>query len=805
MTVSPSQSNTSPAAWRRLAALAVAVWLAAAWFYTWSPASFPARWLTPDATSHYHDLTDGFLAGNLHVAREPDPRLVALPDPYDPIANAPYRVNDLSYHAGRYYFYPSALPVIVLFGPVRALTGHHLTETAACTVFAAAGLALALACLLTLHRRCFPGAPVVFAAGGMAALAFCQGYHVVLRSESYNLVAITCAHFWLMLALFALLQALQETSRTRWLALASLAYALAIASRPNYLLGAAALLVPVIAGWRANGWRPSRDLARQLLALGLPLALVATTLLAYNYARFGRLAEFGMSLQLGAWDQRTMGGLSLANAPENAWYYLLSPGRYQATFPYVSAPFWTALGVLWHAPVVLLALLLPLCWRSLAGPARMALAAPLIVAGANLAFLLLFPSGDPAAVRTSANARYLFDFLPAWVLLASGTTLAVAALTPRRCLLASAAGGLLAISILAALSLDFSRLPPESYRPLARLLSQPAWWWEQARGSTYGPLELEVRLPTDRTGVYEPLLATGTAQAGDLVTIFYESPQTIRLGLVGTSAVGPTSDSIAVDYAAPHRIEFQLGPLYPGISHPLLAGYDPAQVAQLKRRLLLRLDGRTVLETPAFFHTGPTGLLRVGATDFLRDYSADRFTGEILSRRRLPLPPAAPGGGAVEAYGPLRLCLRFPANQDGRTEPLISSGVPQAGDLLAVTYRGRESVRFTFDHWGHTAAVSDWLVVDFDQPHTLEVSFGGLFPPDGHALLAGRPAHGRRLLRERLVVRLNDRVVLDELKPAYASSPFDVWVGRNVIGSTTAGPAFTGEIVRSERLPLPAP
>jgi len=798
-----SQTNSSPTGRPRLIAFAVAVWIAAAWLYTWSPAAFPAHWLVPHATSLYHELTDGFLAGHLHVTRTPDPRLVALPDPYDPAANAPYRVNDLSYHDGRYYFYPSAVPVLLLFAPVKILTGSHLTETGACAVFTIAGLATALAFLLVLHRRFFPAAPSSLVAGAMVALALCQGYHVAIRSESYNLVPITCAHFWLMLALLTLLQALRDTGGVRWLAAASLAYALAIASRPNYLLGAATLLVPVVIWWRADGWRPSRALLGRLLAVGLPMLTVATILLAYNLARFGRLAEFGMSLQLGAWDQRTMGGLSLANVPDNAWHYLLGPGDYHATFPYVTAPFWTAPGVIWHAPVVLLALLLPALWPKLSTAARAALLLPLIVAILNLGFLLLFPSGDPVAVRTSANARYLFDFLPAWVLLAAGTTVAAAARPLQRRLLSATAGGLLAVSILAALSLDFSRLPPESYRPLARLLNQPAWFWEQARGITYGPLELVVELPADRTGAYEPLLAAGTPQAGDLLTIFYETPQTIRVGLVGTGAIGPRSDSIAVDYAVPHRFEFHLGPLYPDIGHPLLAAFDPPQVARLKRHLLVRLDGRTVLDTPVFFHNTRSDLLRIGETAFLLDYTASRFTGKILSQRRLPLPPPVPSETA--AYGPLRLELRFPINPDGRTEPLVSTGVPQAGDLLAVTYRGREAVRFTFDHWGHGATTTDWLPVDFDRPHTLEISFGGLMPAKGHALLAGIPAHEKRLLRDRLLVRLNGEIVLDGLKPAYASSPYDVFVGRNLIGSTLAGPIFTGEILRAERLPLSPP
>ena len=792
----------SPSRFRRL--ISALPWglgfLALAWFYAWSPASFPVRWFTSQPAGYSHELTDGFLQRHLHLPRAPDPRLLALPDPYDPAANVPYRVNDLSYFNGRYYLYHSAVPALVLLAPVKLLTGLYLSEAGASLVFTLGGCTAALALLLAVRRKVFPRSPVLLVTACACVLALGQGYHVALRAGSVNQVPIASAYFFLMLALFGLWQALQaDTARRRWLAAASLAYGLAIASRPNYVLGLPVLLVPLLAWGRSEGFRLDLRLAGRLLAAFAPAASVIMALLAYNWARFGNPLEFGARYMLGGWDQRALPSLGWGNLATNAYYYFLSPVGWHATFPFVTAPSWQATGLLRMTPFLWLLLLLPLAWRRGASAARANLGSFLLVLGGaaatNLLSLLLLPSGNADAVRTSANARYVLDFQPALVLLACLGVLAASELAGRPVLRRLLTGLSLLLALLSAgagVSLDFQRFPPEVYRPLARLLNRPAWWCEDFRGVTYGPVELEVQLPTEQNGGYEPLLATGTPESGELVYIFYENPGRIRVGLVGTEAPGPLSESIAVDYARPHRLEFHLGSLYPAVSHPAMAAYGEAQVAALKRRLVVRLDGQPVLTAPIFFHPGKPGRVQAGATDFLLAYSAPRFSGKILAERRLPF-PAPDASPRPPAYGPLRLRLQFPTGRDQQVEPLVVTGIPQAGDLVSVEYQGDQAVRFVTDHWGHRSVSSDWIPLDFSAPHTVEVSLGSLLPPGSH------PG------KERLRLVLDGRTVLDVVQPAYESSPYDVVVGRNVIGSSTAGYAFTGVITETAHLPWPAP
>lgn len=790
--------------------LAVSLFLAVVGcFYAWAPATFRQPWLTTAPVGYYHELTEGFLGGHVHLPREPDPRLVALADPYDPVANAPFRLNDLSYFRGHYYLYHGAVPAVVLFAPVKLLTGRHLGEGAASLIFTAVGLAAAVVLLRQIRQNVFPRSSTLLAAACALALALAQGYQVVLRAGTVNQVPISSAYCFLMLGLLALWHARENSrSATRWLVLASLACGLAVASRPNYLFVLPVLLLPLALRWRAGELHPPHRLAPWLTAAIVPVALVLAAQLAYNHARFDSVLEFGTRYMLGDWDQRRLAPLGLGNLAVNAHHYLVSTASYQATFPFVTAPSWQAVGLIRHAPFLWLLLLLPLAWRASTGPtARMLLIAVAWVAGVNFLVLLLLPSGNPAAVLTSANARYLLDFQPTLVLLASFAALGAAEAwagspAPRR-LLTGVVLALALVSAMVGLSLDFQRYPPEAYRPLTRLLNRPAWWWQGLQGRVYGPVHLKLELPANRFGAYEPLLATGSGEGGELLHIFYEAPGVIRLGLVDSLAVGPASGPIAVDYAQPHVFEIHLGSLYPPDIHPALDDLTDAQVATLRRRLIVRLDGRTVFEAPAYFRPNVSGRVLVGRTDFLMAYAQDKFTGRILSVTRAPLVPPAGLADQAPAYGALRLRLEFPTDRAGVTEPLVSTGIPQAGDLLHVTYRHDGAVRFGLDHWGKAGLTTEWIEPTASA-HTLEFSSGALYPSERDTALAALSLDERRALKERVRLVFDGRVVLDAGLAAYDSSPYDVVPGCNPIGASSSVYRFTGRILESARQPFPS-
>lgn len=786
-----------------------ALFLAASWFYAWSPSTYPTLWSTRTGTGLYSDLTKAFFNGHLYLARNPDPKLVALPDPYDPAANAAFRINDLSYFRGHYYLYHGAAPVVMLFAPYHALTGHYLTDPAASLIFGLLGAAFGLLTLAAIWSRVTTKASWMSLLLGALAILFCQGYYLVIRDVGINQVAIASAFCFVSFALWSAIRSLfAEKHAWSWLLLAATAYGLAIASRPSYVFGSITLLVPVLVIWRRQR---SSSVWKNLAAVVSPLLAIISGILTYNYLRFGQLLEFGQRYMLGAWDQRTLGFFSLHSLKTNLLHYLITPGIFSLDFPFLSASGWQAVGVLIQSPFVWLALpcTVLLLWRAIPGPQtvlRSAMAMIALVFLCNFGLLLLLPSGNEQAVLTSANARYSFDFLPALVLLTSIGILGVDdRLADRpwsRCIWCSGTMILVFISLLAALSLDFSRYPAENYRSLAQVLNRPTQYVQRWLGMIYGPLELQVVFPPDKSNFYEPLVTTGSSRAGDLLYVNYDSPETVRFGLVNTAMKGPLSPPIRVSYGQPHHLTIRMGSLYPAGGNPLMSALTEFQVARLKRTLQIDLDGHTVYEVPAHFSPSKSYQVEVGTNHILEAYSRPKFSGRVLYSTRLPISPLKSDQGSSPEYGTIRLVLRFPSGKPGTSEPLVESGLQNAGDIIYVTYENDWQITLGLDHWGHMGRKTTTLPIDYSVNHVLEIQMGSLFPPRGHVLLSDLNANQVDQLKGRVRLILDREVVLDVEQPTYDSSPYDVFIGRNVIGASTCVYEFSGEIKSATRLPL---
>lgn len=775
--------------------------LALLWFYTWAPASYPRHWFTGRPEGFYNELADAFLAGQTSLQRRPDPRMEALSDPYDPAQNAPFRVNDLSYFGGRYYLYMGPAPALAVFIPARLVTGRYVTERTACSLLCMVGAVASVALLSGLRRSWLPGVPVVVLVAAALALALADGYYVAGRGTIAQQVAVANAYAFAMVALWACGRAVSSARHpSAWFAVASLCMGAAAASRPNYVFGCAALAPPFFLWLRSGPVRTPAGRWGTLAACAVPLGGIVLLLLAYNRARFGHVLEFGQRYQLGNWNQIKLASTGLGHGWENAWRYLLAPARYSRYFPFVSAPTWIAVSVLPHVPWLWLA---PLAaWavfrRCAPGAVRALGASALILAVANLMTLIFLPSGNPAAVLTSANSRYLLDFQPALALFVSlGVVAACApgALPGRRVrwALAPLACGLALASIVVSLSLDIGCFAAESYRPLARVLDLPAYALERASGASFGGLDLSVTFPPGRTGAFEPIVTTGTAGAADLLYASYVSPTQIRFGLVSTDLKGPESEPVTIDFGVPHRLRLSMGSLYPPSGHPLWRGLTDAQIAFLGRNLRIELDGRVVIDAAAHFNAASPGEVMLGQNPYLSGYSQAAFTGRIASSARLAI--AAPPGPSFlgAAYGEVRMLLVLPSPApQGVREPLLVSGVPRAGDIVYIHYLGGDEIRLGIDHWGTPGMESKPIRAALGREHTVQIAMGALFPPAAN----GPPA-------QRLRVLLDGDAVIDTDQDTYASSAYDVTVGRNAIGGSTCSYAFTGRILKVERVPAP--
>jgi tetratricopeptide (TPR) repeat protein len=377
------------------------------------------------AGSRYNLLVQGFCAGQLNLKKDVPPGLAQLADPYDPDANRPYlglpyRLDDLSYYRGKLYFYFGVTPSLVLFWPYVALTGHYLSHRLAVLIFCVVGFLVSVGLLRVMWRRYFTEVSVAVVAINALAIGLATGVPMILsRPDEYE-VAISCGYMLTVLALAGVWGALHDTERARqWLAVASVAYGLAIGARPNQLFGAVILLAPVI-----QAWQQRRRVGPLLMAAIVPITLIGLALMLYNELRFDSPFEFGLRYQLGGAAQITAQQFS----PRYLWFNFrvnfFKPAHWSARIPFVhpiamppfpagyfgtNEPF----GALTNVPLVWLSLAAPLAWSNRPAHTGRALgwfAVALALLFGTCALLLSF--------YCYSAFRYEVDFLPALALLA---------------------------------------------------------------------------------------------------------------------------------------------------------------------------------------------------------------------------------------------------------------------------------------------------------------------------------------------------------------------------------------------------
>lgn len=384
------------------------------------------------ADAYYNLLVDGFRRGQLSLNLAAPEGLQHLADPYDPVANAAFRkpmfvegrLCDMTYFEGKLYLYFSPVPALLLFWPFHAVTGVYLRHHAAVAIFCSIGFLVASGLIFAVWRRYFPTVHGAAVAAGVLVLGLANGVPVMMARPDLWEVPISCAYALIMLALAAIWCGLHDPERRfRWAAAASVACALAIASRPSALFGAVILLVPLVDAWRGGSAGKNGRLARVWAvgaALAVPLLLVGLGLVIYNYQRFGQPLEFGQRYQLADDRQDSVQHFSPSYLWFNLRLYFLSFAGWDPEFPFlrdvvvpplppghgvVDRPY----GMLTNTPVILLACAVPLFWRRVVPRLRVFVVAVALVFATSALVLGLF---------YGTCTRYLVDFGPALSVLA---------------------------------------------------------------------------------------------------------------------------------------------------------------------------------------------------------------------------------------------------------------------------------------------------------------------------------------------------------------------------------------------------
>ncbi len=783
--------------------LLCAVVALAAWFYLWTATAVTRPALGTDLAGYYNLQAGGFLKGHTALDKEADPFLATLSNPWDPAQRGGHGLHDASYYQGHYHMYFGASPAVMLFLPLRLLTGYSIAEHAAVVLFAVIGATFAVTLLAMVRRRYFPALSTFWLL--VCALVLVGGtmVPVLMRRPSIWEVPITAAYACLMFALLAGYQAVHRIRSLVWIALASTALGLAVGARPVYLFSCAGLLIPVWWVWRRRGVGLGGLLAAALLpagAIGLGLAL-------FNYARFGSIAEFGQKYQMAGDDVTKLQFFSWAYPLYGVRLYLLEAAGWSPYFPFVTvitappAPpghlgVENPYGVLPNMPFVWCLGGLLLLRR--AGTDRLRVTVRMTLTCGLIAMLTVMSFGG-------ITNRYQVDFVPALMLAAALGALGALSWTGGSRWLRGAIRvgvvGLAAFTLLfnVLVSLQHNELlrveSPETYRRLAYRANHLGLAWDRLMGTDYGPLELKVTFPEGKAGTLQCFLATGTAFRADYLYLHYIDQRTLQFGFEHTSHGGTTSEPFSYEPGRTYTVRVDMGSLYPPVDHPYYDDMPKPQARALRRTLKVAVDDQVLLHENADFYDATSPVPTLGSSGPRPGFRAS-FSGRIQSWRRVPeLLPVAPR----PAYGPLRMTVQFPDFAGARNEPLLSSGETGRGDVIYVRYVSPTQVAFGHDNWGGGGRESPPIEMDPSGTHTIEIDFGPLYP-SGTEVAWPHPR-----TTDRLVIRFNGTVALEQPVPFHPAEPDTVLPGVNAIHASSASAAFTGVIHAVERPLDPAP
>jgi hypothetical protein len=316
------------------------IFLAVTLFYVWTATSsqYAFVWGTKKG-DHYNLLAEGFLKGHLYLAQDPPKELLALKDPFDPVANAPYRLHDASLYKGHYYVYFGPVPVLTLYLPWRVITGWSIPNNLATILYLLAGYIFSCLLLFALLRACGIVPGWLQKRLAIAALGLCQAAPIVLRRAFMYETAVAAGFCFAVAALYFLARYMLLPGSRPWHAvLAGLFLGFTPGCRPNY-----AVFVAVVgAGYLIHLLRirkqDNRDLWRDLYLFGGPVAACGLLLAWYNYARFGNPLNIGQVYQLvGTLEDRGLTS-KVSNLLPGLYRLLLQTPVWVRHFPFFEIP-----------------------------------------------------------------------------------------------------------------------------------------------------------------------------------------------------------------------------------------------------------------------------------------------------------------------------------------------------------------------------------------------------------------------------------------------------------------------------------
>lgn len=146
------------------------------------------------------------------------------------------------------------------------------------------------------------------------------------------------------------------------------------------------------------------------------------------------------------------------------------------------------------------------------------------------------------------------------------------------------------------------------------------------RFGSFGALHLGIVFPLFSGSRSEPLVCCGATGRGDLLYVHFEGPGRASFGYDHWGVGGPTSRTVAYDPAAVQSIDIDFGALH--------EPRDKGSPGQRQGRILLRVNGATVLDEPCFYYDCDPATVSLGLNPIHSSTAFPSFTGTIVSVER---------------------------------------------------------------------------------------------------------------------------------------------------------------------------
>ncbi|WP_404422616.1 hypothetical protein [Nibricoccus sp. IMCC34717] len=727
----------------------------------------------------YQSLTDGFLSGQLSLTTKPDPRLAQLENPWAGYQGIP-RLHDATYFNGKYYLYFGVTPVLLVFAPVRVLTGLHVSNACATGVFAFAAFA-AYSMLwrrLCQSRECANSAPQeVMGYGIIGCGTFLT---LLLGSDTFYAVPIAaaqaCGAFSLLFLTLAF-SSQDEGKALRSLAWASACSGLAVAARPTWAFSCLLLSLPFVGViCTAHAKRTSFPLWRWLAAGFGPVGISALGLAWYNYARFGNPFEFGVRYQFTSIDQRNLRLWDITELLPHLREYLTAIPDWTRYFPWVRLD-GDALSLTAWAPLAGVGLVATLVFSIrilMRRTSPVAITAGLV--GLSGIFNYIVILGYAFLVD-----RYALDFLPQFVF--AGLALAVLQRDSVKGRSKWVLAGLFTLTVGVTLSHSIAlslrqwsvreRLPH-----IARIANQPVAWLESLTDARMGPVEIQIEFSAGKTGRSEPILSSSRGR--DVLFVRYIDDANAELGFAHAGYPTIFGERFPIRAGERQVIRADLGFLYPDEFHPKLAAWPSKDIERAKRGLRVWVDGKAVIDRDMLFHAADLGDVEIGRTHSTAGIE-ERFTGKLMEMFSAGIPSDPKTGQRNLLPGWLKFELVLPRQKYDISEPLLALGREPFGNLFYIRYTPDGRIRFGHSSKQYGLVESTPLDYTPDVPTVIEVGI--------EAVEKELPA---KLTQSRIVIRKDGKTAMAMLGQIWPFDASSVALGMNSVQFNHCGPLFTG-------------